>query len=87
MGAFLNVSGKSSYEDAISRCANNLCSATDASSASSAATKGTIGIVMAGVGGLAIVGGVVLWFTAPHERAANVGLALSLNGVLLRGTF
>jgi hypothetical protein len=88
IGAFLNLSGKSSYEDAVSHCANNLCAPADASSASSAATQGTVGMIVLGAGVLAVAGGVVLWLTAPHVASgSSVGVAVAPNGVTLRGAF
>jgi hypothetical protein len=86
VGAYLNLTGKSSYEDATSHCSNGLCAPADANAASSAATRGTVGMIVMSAGLLAVAGGVVLWLTAPSSpHAASV--AVLPGGVALRGAF
>jgi hypothetical protein len=79
VGASLNLSGKSSYDEAAGRCANGLCSRADADAAGRAATLGTVGAVVMVAGVLTLAGGVVLWLTAPKS---SVGVGLTPYGLV-----
>jgi hypothetical protein len=90
LGAVFGLHAKSKLDDSN---ANGHCDASDAcdgpgltlrSEAKSAATVSTVAFAL---GGVAIAGGAVLWFTAPRGDHAAVGVAPSLRGVTLTGSF
>jgi serine/threonine-protein kinase len=90
IGSVFGLHAKSKLDDSN---ANGHCDASNAcdgpgltlrSEAKSAATVSTIAFVL---GTAAIAGGAVLWFTAPHGEQAAVGVAPSLRGVTLTGSF
>lgn len=87
VGAYLNLAGKSDYNSAVAGCHNGLCTPSEASSASSAASRGTVGMVVMGVGLAAIAGGAVLWFTAPSARSAAPAVGVGPGALFLRGRF
>jgi hypothetical protein len=62
-------------------CGSGTLADSDKSSAQSAATVSTIAFV---VGGAAVVGGAILWFTAP---SGSVQVGPTVGGMAMRGTF
>ncbi len=90
-GAFFGLKASSSWSDAKKGCVTypSGCSpqaVSDKSDASSSATLSTVGFI---VGGVALAGGAVLWFTAPHvaEGETKVSFGVGPTGVIVRGGF
>jgi len=88
----IGQSAKSQYESA--NCPNNVChTSTDGSERDKAATKGIIATVAFSVGTAALVGGCVMWLTAPtaSESVSGSGRLLRIGvapgKVLLEGAF
>ena len=83
-----NAQSKNNASNDNGHCdASNACDTTGLglrSDAKSAATISTIGFV---VGGVAVAGGAVLWFTAPKSTTARVGLVPSVGGGAFVGTW
>ncbi len=85
----LALGAHSTYEQ---NCGSNIgapsgrCNAAGVSGESDAATKGSVSTVAFVVGGLAVAGGAVLYFTAPAASIAPQ-LGLTPGGLLVRGRF
>jgi hypothetical protein len=92
-GAFA-LSAKSKYDASLQNCAQankDACTAEGVSQRNDARSAGNIATIALAAGGAALLGGVVLWFTAPKESGrasapnARIGLAPTLGGAMLRG--
>jgi hypothetical protein len=81
LGTYFGLSAKSRYGDSDPYCnSSNGCSQTGLDIRDEAIGKATISTIAFGVGAAALVGGVVLWFTAPSKKpaeAAQLGLRLA----------
>jgi hypothetical protein len=90
--AILAVVAKNAYNDSLDKCEPNnpgLCTADGVSERNGARADGDIASVAFGVGAAALVGGAVLWLTAPRASstgAASLVVAPTLGGVV-RGAF
>jgi hypothetical protein len=94
VGAFFGVEALSKNSDSNSQgnCSGNLCNSTGYSLRHDAITDGTLSTVLVGVGAAAIVGGGVLWLTAPSgapsaARARSIDVGVGPTSLLARGAF
>jgi serine/threonine-protein kinase len=95
IGTAFAVIAKNKYNDSLPNCRPgdpNLCNQDGVSTRNDARDKGNIASVALGMGAAAVVGGAVIWLTAPHggpssPGSARVGLAPALGGVVLRGAW
>lgn len=91
--AVFAVLAKNTYNDSLNNCQPNnpgLCNGTGVSQRNDARTDGNVASVAFGVGLAALVGGAVVWLTAPRASstgAASVVVAPTLGGAVLRGAF
>lgn len=91
-GVFAIVA-KNAYNDSLPNCEPGNpgeCSSTGVSQRNGARTDGNIASVAFGVGAAALVGGAVVWLTAPRSSstgAASVVVAPTLGGAVVRGAF
>jgi hypothetical protein len=77
VGSVMATRAKSKYDESLKSCPNdkNLCTADGVSQRDDARAAGTQATVALGVGAVAMVAGVVLWFTAPKSNVATTGPA------------
>jgi hypothetical protein len=93
VGSVFGIEAGSKNSDSKGNCRTtdpNLCNSTGVSQRDDARTFGNISTVAIGVGAAAVVGGVVLWLTAPSHapaRTARVEVVPTLGGAMLRGAF
>jgi hypothetical protein len=83
LGAVAGIEAKSTYNDALSKCGGHTsCPAGSPglSERNTAGTWATVSDVAFIAGGAAVVGGVVLYFTAPRGSTTTVGLAPAARG-------
>ena len=91
--AVFAVLAKNTYNDSLNNCQPGnpgLCSSTGVSQRNDARTDGDIASVAFGVGAAALVGGAIVWLTAPRASstgAASIVVAPTLGGAVLRGAF
>ena len=75
VGSIFGLMAKSDNDDALKNCrTSTLCTPTGVSQtndAKSAATVGTVGFIVGAVG---LVGGAVLWFTAPRSEPTTASI-------------
>lgn len=95
LGTAFAVSAKSQYNSSLVNCEPNnpnACNGTGVSQRDSARTAGDVASIAVGVGAAALVGGAILWITAPRgaaqsSTAARVGIAPTLGGALVQGAW
>lgn len=94
LGAYAGLHANSTYNDAIGACGGSTActSPNGLSLRNSASTWATVSTVSFVIGGAALAGGAVLFFTAPHDHdaqapAVGVGPASLGTGVSLVGRF
>jgi hypothetical protein len=92
LGTYAGLHANSTYKDALGACGGTptCTSANGLSLRSSASTWATVSTASFIIGGAAIAGGAVLYFTAPHDHGAQaptVGVAPAGTGVSLVGQF
>jgi len=80
LGSAFGLMAKSTYDDSSSHCHANHCDATGRDQRDSAIGKATVSDVAFGVGGAALIGAAVLWFTAPRHSAEDPALITPLVG-------
>lgn len=85
------VLAKNKYNDSLADCPNdpNVCSQHGVDTRNDALTFGNVASVALGVGAAALVGGAVLWFTAPSGASAPApasGLTVSAAPLVATGT-
>ncbi len=92
--ALFAVLAKNTYDDSLKNCQPNnpgLCNGTGVSQRNDARTDGNVASVAFGVGAAALVGGVVVWLTAPRASsqvgAASLVVAPTLGGAVVQGAF
>ncbi len=90
VGVGFAVNAKSTYNSSLAACepnAPNLCTPAGVNQRNDALNSGNIATVALAIGAVAVVGGVVLWLTAPHATKREVSLAVlpTLGGAALRG--
>jgi serine/threonine-protein kinase len=96
VGAGLALVANGKYHDSLSNCtASNpdLCNATGVAQRSDARTAGDAASVAVSVGAAALVGGAVIWLTAPSASGPGTagglraGIAATLGGAVVRGVW
>jgi hypothetical protein len=83
LGAVAGIEAKSTYDDALSKCGGHPSCQPGSPGLAERTTAGnwaTVSDVAFVAGGAAIVGGIVLYFTAPHGSATTVGVAPAARG-------
>ena len=91
-GAFALVA-KNQYNTSLGNCQPgdpNSCNGTGVQQRDTARSSGNAASVAAAVGGAALVGGAVIWLTAPRSSASasvRVGVAPTLGGALVQGAW
>lgn len=83
LGAVAGIEAKSSYDDALKQCGGHpSCppGSPGLAERSTAGTWATVSDIAFIAGGAAVVGGVVLYFTAPHGNVPAMGLAPASRG-------
>ncbi|HEY5147597.1 MAG TPA: hypothetical protein VII82_12575 [Polyangiaceae bacterium] len=84
IGTVAAISAKTTYDDSNSHCnASNECDAVGKQDRSSAISRATVASVALGAGAAALVGGGIVYFTAPVGRT-SLAVAPSVGGGLLR---
>jgi hypothetical protein len=71
VGAAFGLMVKPTYDKSAAHCTGNNCDATGHSDRQSAFSKAEVSNIAFGVGAAALLGGVVLWLTAPKEHATE----------------
>jgi hypothetical protein len=81
--------GKKSDSNADGHCTGNVCDATGVALRQDAVNAGNRSTVAFVVGGVAVAGGAVLWFTAPSNHGVQAAPAVGSGtyGAVLRGSF
>jgi|HubBroStandDraft_6_1064221.scaffolds.fasta_scaffold37048_3 hypothetical protein len=94
LGAVFGLEAKGKYNDSLGNCETSnpdLCNSTGLSQRDSARSAGNVSTVAFGVGAAALVGGAVLWLTAPssasHASGFNAFVAPALGGAVVRGAW
>ena len=87
IGFGVEALSKNNDSNANGNCTGNLCNQTGFDTRSTARSDGDISTVLIGVGAAAVIGGGILWFTAPKGRASHMGLTVGPGSVHLQGTF
>lgn len=71
VGAAFGLMVKPTYDKSDAHCTGNSCDATGHSDRQSAFSKAEVSNIAFGLGAAALVGGVVLWLTAPKDHATE----------------
>jgi len=94
VGAAYGLRSKAKHDDAASRCddAANRCDPQGAVDRHDAVVYGTASTIAFAAGGAALLGGVVLWATAPSDMPQSATLGVSpmvggTSGLTIRGAF
>ncbi len=89
LGAVFGLSASSKWSDAKSHCSAYPygCDAQSIDAHSSAKSRASISTVAFVVGGIALGGGAVLWFTAARSQEKNLAIGIAPGAALLRGSF
>jgi hypothetical protein len=94
IGAVFGVEAGSKNSDSYANgdCVGAVCNQTGFNARSTARSDGTISTVLIGVGAAAVVGGVVLWLTAPRgqsgsDRPSPVAIGIGPTGLIVKGEF
>ena len=89
VGTAIGVVALSNRGSAATACPNNVCGTlAEANKFASANSTGNVATVALLVGGAAVVGGAVLWFTAPRAKdAGSTRLGLGPGSVQLMATW
>lgn len=90
LGTYFGLKAKSTHDDALSQCAGNLCTAEGIGLDDDARSHAMVSTIAFGFGAAAVVGGAVLYLTAPSSDGAAAvaigaaptpgGAALSMRG-------
>ncbi len=93
LGTVFGLEAKGKYNDSLDHCEPgnpNLCDDSGISQRNSARAAGNVSPVAFGVGAAALVGGIVLWLTAPgggHASAVSLLVAPTPGGAVVRGAW
>jgi hypothetical protein len=90
VGAGLAASAKSQYNTSLTNCqpgSPDACNGTGVSQRDSARSAGNAATVAISVGAAALVGGAIVWFTAPRSSSVRVGIAPTLGGGVFQGVW
>ena len=74
IGSVFGLSAKSTYDQSSAHCNGDHCDSTGHDFRQSAFSKATVSDIAFGVGGAALVGGVVLFLTAPKGEAPHTAV-------------
>lgn len=85
VGTVLGFAAKSRFDEARSSCDGDLCDASGVEVRASAVRRANAATVVFGLGAAAVIGGAVLWFTAP--RAQTLAVGATPTGLIVRGVF
>jgi hypothetical protein len=97
VGGILALGAKSKYDGA--DCAGSICSQSGADARDSARSTGTVATILFGVGAAALIGGGVLWLTAPSSSSSaslaprtasndvSIKAGITPGGFMLGGSF
>ena len=78
LGGIFGLAAKATYDDAKTHCtSDNRCSPDGVSGVDKAHGQATLSTIVMGVGAAALVGGIVLYFTAPSARPTGVTLRVA----------
>jgi hypothetical protein len=84
----LAFAAKSRFDEASEFCNGDRCTQTGVDIRESAVDRGNVATAVFGVGLAALVGGGVLWFTAPRSSSrASLAVSPTAQGLLVRGSF
>lgn len=89
VGVALGLSARAKYNEQRDKeaCVDNLCTVEGDKASTEARSQGTLGTVVGGIGLAALIGGFVLYVTAPSPRAPAAGApAITWQPVFGRGT-
>ncbi len=81
VGAFFGLHAMSSIDQANAHCDDRFCNAAGLSLRDDAKSEATVSTIAFAAGGLAIAGGVALWFTAPKSDATSTPRAPGIWGL------
>lgn len=88
VGTFLGFRAKSSYGDSDPFCDGDLCSQEGLDIRADARADANVATIVGGLGLAAMIGGTVLYLTAPTESAAgDVAVGIGPGAVLVRGAW
>jgi hypothetical protein len=91
VGGLLALGAKSKFNDAEPYCQANRCSRQGYDLREEAVSRGDVATIVAGVGGAALLGGGVLFLTAPkgakEKPSAGAGLVVGPGSVAIRGAW
>jgi hypothetical protein len=92
LGAVFAVVAKNQYNTSLGNCESgspNVCNGTGVDQRNTARTSGNIASIAISAGAAALVGGAVIWLTAPRSGSASarVGIAPTLGGAVLQGAW
>jgi serine/threonine-protein kinase len=74
-GAFFGVRSLSKHSEYVSHCNGSLCDAAGVAAHDDAVSAGNLSTIAFAVGGALVVGGAVLWLTAPSASTGDVKVA------------
>ena len=86
LGVGLGLSARAKFRDADAHCLGDLCDAAGARMSDDARRQGRIATLALGVGAAAMVGGAILWLTAP-KTSTTTTVGLGPQGIVLAGSF
>jgi Tetratricopeptide repeat len=93
-GVVVGLLAKSKYDDSSDHCMENFCNEEGLSIRDSARSQGTAATVVFAIGAAALVGGGVLWLTAPssdettaRRGRAEVRVGVTPGGLVAKGTW
>ncbi len=75
VGTVLGLGAKSTFDESSDHCVDNRCSDEGLSLRDDAVKQGNVATVVFGLGAAAVVGGAVLYFTAPSAQGESAGTA------------
>lgn len=89
VGTVIALGAKSKYDDASKYCVGNVCTQEGKDARDDAITKGNVATIVGGIGLAALVGGAVLWLTAPKASGNKTSTALVAGpgSLTLKGTW
>jgi hypothetical protein len=85
VGTIFGVEALSKKSDASSACATMLCDQSGLAKWNDARSAGNVSTAFLVVGGVGLVGGAVLWFTAKPESSSRITAGIGPGSVLLKG--
>lgn len=88
VGTFLGVRAKSSYDDSEAFCSGNVCTQQGLDIRSDARSDANVATIVGGLGLAAMVGGAVMYFTAPETGAGTeTAVGVGPGSIMVRGAW